>query len=293
MNGRWDWTILGIVEENDIDGIFVFSIFCMHQKEIYQFQEKILSRYAKNKRDFPWRDSFDSYKVLVSETMSQQTQVDRVVPKFLYWMEQVPTLQALAELDKSTLLWLWSWLWFNSRAIRLQLCAQELVQYHGGTIPKDRDILLALPWIGPYTSASILAFAYNIDVPVVDTNIRRVLIRELWLEESASSKELEKIALKCLPIWQSNDRHNALMDYGSTIATAKMTWIKPTSKQSKFEGSARQVRWRVLKYLLENKKWSEQGLRELFPHKDFDKVLLWLAKDGIIQMNNWQVSIAE
>ena len=265
----------------------------MHEYDISWFQKRILAWYALNKRDFPRRDTFDPYKVFVSETMSQQTQVERVVPKFDLWMKELPDLVSLAEVDKTRLLQLWSWLWFNSRAIRLQNCAKILVESYNCCIPKDREALLWLPGIWPYTSASILAFAYNIEVPVVDTNIRRVLIRELWCDECATPKELEKIARDCIPKGKSNDRHNALMDYGATVATARATWIKAVSKQSKFAGSPRQTRGKILKYLLEYKTITEARLRVLFPHKKFDDILLGLAKDEIIMIKNNQVSIAQ
>jgi A/G-specific adenine glycosylase len=170
----------------------------MHKQDIHQFQQKILSRYQIHKRDLPRRDTFDPYKVLVSETMLQQTQVDRVIPKFLAWMETLPTLRDLAAVEKHTLLSLWSGLGFNSRAIRLQQAAKIIVDssnvlsnpppqavplpYQGGHLdgfPTNREEWMALPGIGPYTSAAILAFAFNQEVPVVDTNIRRVLMREL------------------------------------------------------------------------------------------------------------------
>jgi A/G-specific adenine glycosylase len=101
---------------------------------------------------------------------------------------------------------------------------------------------MKLPGIGPYTSAAILAFAYNIEVPVVDTNIRRVLIFLFKLDETISDKALESFAEKIIPVGRSRERHNALMDYGAMELTARKTNIRPKSKQSRFEGSDRQVR---------------------------------------------------
>lgn len=158
----------------------------LHKQDILALQEKILSWYAVHKRELPWRDTFDPYKVLVSETMLQQTQVERVIPKFLLWMETLPRIEDLAEVDKPTLLRLWSGLGFNSRAVRLQQAARILVadvSSQTDMFPRTREEWLALPGVGPYTSAAVLAFAYDIEVPVVDTNIRRVLIWELGLEE--------------------------------------------------------------------------------------------------------------
>ena len=115
--------------------------------EIQQLQNKIFTWYDINKRSLPWRDTFDPYRVMISETMSQQTQVDRVVPKFLARMQQVPSFVYLANLDKHTLLSLWSGLGFNSRAIRLQQAAQIIVQEYDAQVPKDREKLLSLPGV--------------------------------------------------------------------------------------------------------------------------------------------------
>jgi len=148
-------------------------------KKIHILQEKILCWYAEHKRTLPRRDTFNPYYVLVSEIMLQQTQVDRVAPKFEAFIEALPTLETLAAAPKDLLLTLRSGLGFNSRVLRLQRCAQEIIERFAGEIPREREALLSLPGIGPYTSASILAFAYNLPVPVIDTNVRRVYIVEL------------------------------------------------------------------------------------------------------------------
>lgn len=255
-------------------------------------QTKILDRYTVHKRDLPWRDTFDPYKVFVSETMLQQTQVDRVIPKFVLWMDTLPTLHDLAKVDKPTLLWLWSGLWFNSRAIRLQQSAQHICAIYKGVIPDQRDLLLDLPGIWPYTSAAIMSFAYNREVPVVDTNIRRVLTWELGLEETLSTKELEAIAAAHIPEGRSNDWHNALMDYGALVATAKATGIKPLSKQSKFAWSPRQTRGKILKYLLEVERASWEQLKSRFPHEQFESIILGMVRDEILVMQDDMMLIA-
>ncbi len=250
---------------------------------IIAFQNKILQRYDENKREWlPRRDSFDQYKVLVSETMLQQTQVDRVIPKFQDFIEQLPSLQDLAQTDKTTLLRLWSWLWFNSRAIRLQQSAQIIIDTYHGVLPKEREILRRLPWIWSYCSASLLAFVYNIDAPVVDTNIRRVFIAELGIEQTMPLKWLETVALLVSPSWKANDRNNALMDYGACVATVAATWIKPRSKQSPFAWSNRQIRWRIMKYLIEHNNATYKQLSMLFMHKNFDTIVQQLLVEWLI-----------
>ncbi len=259
--------------------------------KIEKFQHKILDRYAIHKRVLPRRDSKNPYEVFVSEIMLQQTQVDRVIPKFLAWVHILSGMKSLAEVEKTVLLRLRSGLGFNSRAIRLQQAAQEIVHRFWGKVPQTREELLTLPGIWPYTSSSILAFAYNLPSPVVDTNIRRVLMRELWIKEELSKNDLEELALRCVPAGRSNDWNNALMDYGSLVATVAATGIKSLSKQSKFEWSPRQVRGKILKHLLTHGSTSSKDLQTLFPHEKFEQVVEGMVKDGIIRQYQEKLSL--
>lgn len=255
------------------------------------FQDKILNRYAQNKRSLPRRDTFSLYPVLVSEIMLQQTQVDRVIPKFNTFMHTFPTLDSLAQAPRELLLAHWSWLWFNSRALRLQACAQILVDQFQGILPKDRSILLTLPGIGSYTSCSLLAFVYNLPAPVIDTNIRRIYIHELWIPETISQEAFESIALNNIPQWRSNDRHNALMDYGSMVLTSKKTGIKPLSKQSRFQWSRRQIRGNILKHILNHWPTARTVLENLFPHEEFDIALWQLLKEWLVYEQKSIISV--
>lgn len=261
------------------------------QKKITSFQKKIMNRYKIHKRDLPWRDSFDPYRVLVSEVMSQQTQVERVVPKFHNFIQKLPKIHDLVYVERSILLGLRSGLWFNSRALRLQQTANVIYTEYDGEVPPARWALLQLPGIWPYTSASICAFAYNLPEPVVDTNIRRVLISELDLDKKISIMELESIASQCIPEGKSNDRHNALMDYGSLVATAKSTGIAPTSKQSKFKWSDREVRWRIIKQLVQWKTLNVKDAQKQFPKKTIQSIVTGMMKDWLIQQNGSILSI--
>jgi len=221
-------------------------------QDIHTIQQNILSWYSKNGRKLPRRETTDPYAIHISEVMLQQTQVDRVIPYFHRRMNDFPDYQTLAKASKTELLSHRSGLGFNSRALRLQICAQEIVSRDKSQIPHTRDQLMKLPWIGPYTSAAIMAFARNIAVPVIDTNIRRVLIFLFKLPETITPKALESFAETVIPKWKSRDWHNALMDQGALLLTARKTKIKPLSKQSKFEGSDRQVRGRTMKQLIKH-----------------------------------------
>ncbi len=232
--------------------------------EIQKIQENILSRYQKYGRNLPWRKTKDPYAIHVSEVMLQQTQVERVIPYFLKWIKKWPDYSSFAKSSRSELLGYWSGLGFNSRALRLRESAQIIEKYW---LPVDRKSWMQLPGVGPYTSSAILSFAYNEDVPVIDTNIRRVLIFLFKLDESLLDKDLERFAEKLIPKGKSRDRHNALMDYGAIELTANKTGIRSKSKQSKFEGSDRQVRGWIVKYLLKHKKLSLVQIQENFPQK--------------------------
>jgi A/G-specific adenine glycosylase len=212
-------------------------------------ENNILSRYKKYGRQLPWRQTKDPYAIHISEVMLQQTQVDRVIPYFYQWIKDFPNYQALAKASKIELLQHWSGLWFNSRALRLQACAQQVVERYDGKLPQDRNQLLNLSWIWPYTSAAIMAFAWNIKVAVIDTNIRRVLIFLYQLPESISMQDLEACSQKLLFLTENLVIGiMLLMDYGALELTARKTKIKPLSKQSKFEWSDRQVRGWILKH---------------------------------------------
>ncbi|HEU5329085.1 MAG TPA: hypothetical protein VFU78_13400 [Thermomicrobiales bacterium] len=134
-------------------------------------QSGLLAWYAAHRRDLPWRQTRDPYHILVSEMMLQQTQVPRVLPRYHAWLAQFPTLAALAAAPTADVLRAWSGLGYNSRAVRLQQVARLAVAQYNGRLPAAVDELRALPGIGDYTARAIACFAYEQDVPVLDTNV--------------------------------------------------------------------------------------------------------------------------
>ena len=280
----------------------------MKPDQIATLQREILWRYALHGRKLPWRATQDPYAIHISEVMSQQTQVDRVIPYRKQWIAEIPDYKSLAQLPKPELLSHRSGLGFNSRALRLQQCALEVVDRYQGNLPQSKDQLLLLPWIWPYTASAICAFAWNLPEPVIDTNIRRVLIFLLKLDESISLPALEQLAKELIPEGRSRDRHNALMDYGATHLTAKKTKIKSLGKQSKFQGSDREVRGRILKQLTGNtsvlgkqySSWDEKRQRRVlllsdivqeFPHKEIPKILQTMEADHLIRYQDHEIWI--
>ena len=175
------------------------------------------------RHDLPWQHPRSAYRVWLSETMLQQTQVAVVIPYFQRFIAALPDLAALAEAPLDDVLALWSGLGYYSRARRLQQSAQTCMRDHGGALPCDFDALLALPGIGRSTAGAILALAHDLAYPILDGNVRRVLCRHRgvrgWPGSAATQKELWRIAAEQLPDARAADYTQALMDLGSTVCT--------------------------------------------------------------------------
>jgi len=219
------------------------------------FQKLVYSYFEKQRRDLPWRKGNDPYLVLVSETMLQQTQVERVVPKFSAFMDLFPTLKTLAAAPLPELLASWQGLGYNRRAMNLQRAARMIMQEWNGAIPDDPLQLQQLPGVGPYTAGAIAAFAFNRPVIFLETNIRAVLLHIFFPDQvGITDKELAPIAEAVLDRKHPRDWYNALMDYGSDL---KRRFPNPSRRsrhhttQSKFAGSDRQIRGAVLRLLLD------------------------------------------
>ncbi|MCB9362714.1 A/G-specific adenine glycosylase [Candidatus Woesearchaeota archaeon] len=247
---------------------------------IASFRRKVLSWYRVHGRDLPWRKTTDPYAIMVSEIMLQQTQVDRVIPKYHAFLAAFPDVRSLAQASTEELLREWSGLGYNNRALRLRETARVLVVLK--TFPNTEEGLLQLPGIGPYTSRSILAFAFNMDVPVIDTNIRRIFIHEFGLSEAISQKELEAFAKQVLPKGKACIWYNALMDYGALHLTSRRTGIRPTSRQPSFEGSTRQVRGQILRHLISHGKTDVNSLRLRYPHPEFSDIVDKMIRDNLL-----------
>lgn len=260
-----------------------------------QFQQKVLDRYNANKRDLPWRKTTDPFKIMVSEVMLQQTQVPRVIQKFNRWMELRPTVIDLANASRADVLREWSGLWFNRRAVNLHEACKQIAK-DSETIPykklmADYMYLRSLKGIGEYTANAILAFAYNQEVPVMDINIKRVLIHTFQLPHETPLFELQELALSLVPQWQSRDWHNALMDYGSQVLHSRVTWIQ-SSKQSTFKWSDREVRWWIMKQLAIKPSIKTKDVISKRPTKDVDIIVQKLEKDWMITVKWSKITIS-
>src|SRR3989344_7352868 len=181
-----------------------------------QIQETVLSWYAKSKRNLPWRKTDDPNNIVVSEFMLQQTQVDRVIPKYNIFLKNFPSEKPLAQASPADVINEWAGLGYNRRALYLYKFAQAVVTQYNGTIPENREQLMELPGIGPYTSQAIRCFGFQKDVPVVDINIKRIYSRVFFRGEG-SENELNNIARELVPPSQGVAWNNALMDFGATV----------------------------------------------------------------------------
>lgn len=188
-----------------------------------RFQIRLLKWYDEFGRDLPWRRTSDPYKILVSEVMLQQTQVDRVVPKYHEFLEKYPTLKDLAKAEPKEVRETWYPLGYNIRPYRLHSIACETVAQYGGKIPRDAEQLQSLKGIGPYTSGAVRAFAFHEDAPILDTNVMRLLHR-VFLGKGDPKKHKSKLwamSEALIPKGKGYDFNQALMDFGSVVCTAR------------------------------------------------------------------------
>lgn len=186
-------------------------------------QQRLLAWFAANARDLPWRRTRDPYQILVSEVMLQQTQVDRVLPKYAAFLAAFPTLETLAAAPIAEVIRLWAGLGYNRRAVNLQRTAMAVRDEHGGQFPRTPEALLKLPGIGPYTAGAIACFAFEQEVAFMDTNIRRALRRALLGPDEAplpSERSLLALALAVVPAGQGWAWNQAIMELGALICTA-------------------------------------------------------------------------
>lgn len=218
-------------------------------QRIASFRRKILGFYRRHGRKLPFRESTDPYCITVAEIMLQQTQVERVVPKYATWVARWPGWQALARATNRQLLTMWSGLGYNRRALNLGRLAKSVVHDYDGKLPDDPELLQTLPGIGPYTAHAILIFAFNRPLVTIDTNIRRVLLHAFDLSPSVSRRHLEQLAERLLPRRRSRDWHNALMDYAALALPRRLPGIPSSGRQPRFEGSRRQIRGEIIRQL--------------------------------------------
>jgi A/G-specific adenine glycosylase len=224
--------------------------------------------YKNYRRDLRWRDEINPYFILVSEFMLQQTQVSRVIEYFNKFVAVFPTLDSLAQAEQQLVLSLWSGLGYNRRALYLINAAKTIYEKYNGIIPNDYNELLKIQGIGEYTAKAIVTYSYNIPLIFVETNIRTVFFiycQEIFDTNNKVDDAIIKELIEAT-INKENPRdwYYSLMDLGSFLKKEhKNKHIQKSkffTKQSKFDGSIRQIRGKIIKILIEEKRITKENL---------------------------------
>ncbi len=260
------------------------------EKEIKRFKKTIWNYYRQNKRDFPWRETQDPYKILVSEIMLQQTQALRVMPKYLSFLKKFPTSKALSQAKLSDVLKEWQGLGYNRRALYLKQTARQIEKDFKGKFPKDFKLLTSLPGIGPATAGDILAFAWNIPKVLIETNIRSVFIHFFFEKQEKVStkvhdKEILPLIEKTLDHRNPREWYWALFDFGSYLKETNNPSTKSLHyvKQSRFRGSNREKRSAILKLIIKKSRREEELIKiSSYKKEVVSKILSDFQKEGLI-----------
>ena len=252
--------------------------------EIKAFQTSILDHYYEHNRSMPWRESFDPYEILVSEFMLQQTQVSRVLPKYLEWLEKFPRLENLAQAPLAEVLIAWSGLGYNRRAKFLWETARIIQFEKNGIFPHSAAELEKLPGIGHYTARAVLCFSKKSPEVFIETNIRSVYIFYFFKEKSLV-KDSELFPLIEKTLYKENPKiwYYALMDYGATLKKKIKNPSRKSAhhtKQAPFKGSFREVRGIILKELTQEAAES-LDLRQLQEKHKIEYQLLYDAAEKL------------
>jgi len=268
-------------------------------------EKPIVNWFKRNKRDLPWRTT-TPWGVMVSEYMLQQTPVNRVLPKWIEWMERWPTPKDLAAATPAQVITAWGRLGYPRRALRLHAAAQIIAEDFNNEVPEDLETLQTLPGIGEYTAAAIAAFAFDQRTLVIDVNIRRVLTRVIDGKEHPKpaptirekSRRLALLPEKNAHIWAA-----ATMELGALVCTSKnpkcelcpvisaCNWRKngyPKSdlirKSQDWHGTDRKCRGTIVQALRENESLTENAIKKLWPDESqIEKALKTLQEDLLIE----------
>ena len=255
-----------------------------------RFQKIIRDYYKKNRRDLPWRNTKDPYHILVSEMMLQQTQVSRVLAKYQEFLSKFARLKDLADADFKDVLTVWKGLGYNRRASYLHELSKKVIKEHKGGIPCDFEVLDTFPGIGMNTAGSILVFAFNIPTIFIETNIRRVFIHFFFPKRTKiSDREIFPLIEKTLDKKHPKEWYFALMDYGAMLGKLSKNpnhKSRHYKKQSPFEGSNRELRGFIIKYLLSHPHTTEDLTEMIGREKNLiEKNLSGLLQEKLIQRN--------
>ncbi len=254
----------------------------------------------------PWRNlpdisagMKDPYKILVSELMLQQTQVDRVIPKYESFIQKFPTFKKLSHATIPEVLQAWQGLGYNRRALYLKQTAEIVDKKYHGELPHDMDLLCEFPGIGSNTAAAISAYSFNIPIPFIETNIRRIFIHFFFSKKkNIHDNEILELVVKSLDRKNPRLWYSALMDYGTYLKGQVENPNKKSkhyAKQSQFKGSDREIRGEILRMLLKSNLLIK---KEIIVHtketpKRIEKVLGTLVKDHFVNIEKGKVVLVK
>lgn len=262
------------------------------------FQSLIYTRYHATRRSMPWRETHDPYCILISEIMLQQTQVERVKGKYAEFLAAFPTLTDLASAPLADVLRVWQGLGYNRRAISLKRCAGEILARFNGRFPSSVPELESLPGIGPYTARAVAAFAFGISEIFIETNIRTVFIHFFFHGcDKINDREIMPLVAATLDHTAPRDWYYALMDFGVWLKQLHPNPGRRSShhlQQSRFEGSNRQQRSRLLQAVLGCPGISALELAEAVRagQADIERNLADLVREGFLDQSCGRFTIS-
>lgn len=254
------------------------------------FRRRMLRYYDLHGRVFPWRETRDPYRILVSEIMLQQTQTQRVAVKYPEFIKRFPSIRALARASQSEVLRAWEGLGYYRRARNLHRAAIAICEYYKGRVPRQLHELRSLPGVGDYTAAAVSVFAFDTPVAMIETNIRSVYLHVFFRgKRSVSDRDIRVLVEETLDRGRCREWFYALMDFGVELKKVRPginARSRHHTKQSTFEGSDRQIAARILRQALQ----STKGMRLVELRREFNisekrlvRVVKRLIADGLIE----------
>jgi len=268
------------------------------EKNIELFRETIWDFYHREGRLFAWRNIDDPYRVVISEVMLQQTQTNRVVNKYEQFILEFSSFEMLAMASLRDVLSIWQGLGYNRRGMYLHQLAKKVVDEHQGILPKNPLILETFPGIGKATAASICAFAFNVPTVFIETNIRTVFIHFFFKNETkVHDKEIMPLVAQTIDHENPREWYYALMDYGVMLKKIMPNPSRKSrhhAKQSKFEGSDRQIRGMILRLLTKNQSLSIKDLIDRLGKEAqrSEKIIDGMCIDGLMSKKNNKIMIS-
>lgn len=254
---------------------------------VEEFQQMIWEKGRELYRAMPWRQDTRAYYVLVSELMLQQTQVDRVVPKFEAFIERFPDEATLALASLGEVLALWSGLGYNRRAKFLHEAAKMIMTDFDGAFPRSYEQLVKLPGVGPNTAGAILAYAFNQPVVFIETNVRTVYFTHFFTgSEAVTDTQLREVVASTLDHEHPREFYQAIMDYGTWLKRqggGRLTQSHHYKKQAPLKGSVREVRGQILKLLTQGDRLYVDVAADYETDTRFTSALSGLLADGLVE----------